>query len=269
MLSKKTQLLNELNHLKIVIVTRSCNKSLFISSGKTIQLPFKRKRLRYTTAEGYLYKILKINADIVINIDEDAFVLESTLILQLIAYMIENKYANCGLPDGGVLPIRNHNPLVTNPFFNIFDLRKLRKGFNLQKIKKYKSLDPTLINNTPFHLMKTEFKYDLYEPFYPFFLWLNQNYKVLYLDGLQHQDGITTILKDHLGNNLLLHSWYSRFYNSDTFHTNRIDSLIQECGIKINYETNSIVETFLNKHYMPIKMLVRRVLKKLTFVYYI
>jgi hypothetical protein len=130
-----------LDNLKIIIFTRSCNKSLFALSGKTINIPFERKRIRYSSADGYFYKILKSSADIAINIDEDAFIKDNESLLELLTFMVENNYANCGFPDGGVLPIRYHNPLITNPFFNILDVRQLREKFSFKIIKQYKILD--------------------------------------------------------------------------------------------------------------------------------
>ena len=61
----------------------------------------------------------------------------------------------------------------------------------------------------------TGFDYDNYEPFYPFFFWLAHNFKTLYLHGVEHSDGISTILHNHDGKPFLYHSWWSRVYNTD------------------------------------------------------
>ena len=261
--------IHELNGLKVIILTRSCNKSLFIKSGQSIKLPFEKRRIKYKSAEGYLYAVLKSDADIAINIDEDAFILDNNKLFDLLLYMVKNGYVNCGFPDGGVLPIRFHNPLITNPFFNILDLRILRNKFNFIEIKKFSVFNQNYIINSPVHLLKTEYKYDMYEPFYPFFLWISQNFKVLYLDAEKHPDGITSILKDHVGNPFLLHSWYSRSYNIDNFHTERINSLINELGIPNLKVQRNLVETFLNEYYMPLKSFIRIVLKKFQIIKYI
>lgn len=260
---------NEINNLKIIIFTRSCNQDLYIKSGQFIKLPFKRRRMKYQTAEGYFYSLLKSDADIAINIDEDAFIIDNQLLMDLLIFMIENKYVNCGFPDGGVLPIRNHNPLITNPFFNILNLRVLRNDFSFSKIKEYREFKSTYVQKTPVQLLKTEYQYNMKEPFYPFFLWISQNYKVLYLNAEQHHDGITTILKDQNGLPFLFHTWYSRFYNIDQFHTKRINDVISELGLK-NFKTHhNSLENVMNKIYMPTKYFIRRVLKKLQIVNYI
>lgn len=98
-------------------------------SGKTLNLPFDRVRLKYTTADGYFYKIMNSGVDYVINIDEDAFLIDRDAFLSLLKYCIEMDYDNCGFPDGGVLPIRKHNPLVTNAFFNIINVKKIKSKF--------------------------------------------------------------------------------------------------------------------------------------------
>jgi hypothetical protein len=122
---------------KIGVVTRSINHSLYRLSQSTIDLPFKSVRLQDTSANGYLYELLNMDLDYIINIDEDAFVFNNQRLLQLLEYCIINDIDACGFPDGGVLPIRTHNPLVLNPFFNIFNIKKLKKDFSFDKMKEY------------------------------------------------------------------------------------------------------------------------------------
>lgn len=252
-----------LDNLKIIIFTRSCNKNLFELSGKTINLPFERRRIKYSSADGYFFKILKSNADIAINIDEDAFIKDSESLLELLVFMIKNNYANCGFPDGGVLPIRYHNPLITNPFFNILDVRQLRKKFSFRTIKQYKIFDESYKTKSPLNLINHDFSYDMYEPYYPFFLWISQNFKVLYLDAIVHPDNYTTILKNHTGKPFLLHSWYSRYYEIDRFHTNRINQLINECGIFDVKNNKHPFEKIFNKYFFPTQLKLRNLLNKL------
>ena len=55
----------DLSNLKIAFFTRSMNYSLYKLSDNTISLPFKHYRLTYTTAQGYLEKILKYNPELI------------------------------------------------------------------------------------------------------------------------------------------------------------------------------------------------------------
>ena len=220
----------DFSNYKIGIFTRSMNYSLYKMSNSTIQLPFERHRLTFTSAHGYLYEILKYDVDYAINIDEDAFVVDNDALLKLLEYCITEKIVNCGMRDGGVYPIRYGNPLVTNPFFNILDVKTIKKDFSISKIMNYLEVE---INYTKLLPANLPSKYEIsnnYEPFYPFFLWLNTNYKVLYLDAQEHDDKFTSILYNHLSEKFIYHSWYSRCYGVETFHTNRILSLYQSCN---------------------------------------
>lgn len=236
-----------LEGLNIQIYTRSCNDQLFRLSGKTIDLPYPKKKLKFTTGGGYFYQIMKSDADIVINIDEDAFIVDNDELIDLLTYFVENKYVNCGMPDGGVVPVRIHNPLVINPFFSIMDLRVLRQNFSLSLMQKYEKFDPTLIEKTNLDLMKSEYKYDMYEPYYPFFLWIRQNYKVLDMNATTLPDGFTTVLFSHNNKPFLYHTWWSRSYGIDSYHTNRINNIIKECGVIAPEYRKDRWESFENK----------------------
>lgn len=244
-----------LKNFKIAIFTRSMNYSLFKMMDNTLTLPFKHYRFTFTTAHGYLYKIMKYDIDYAINIDEDAFVCSNESLLSLLNYCIENEIINCGIRDGGVLPIRFGNPIVTNPFFNIFNVKEIRKHFSLDEIDKYRNIE---IDYKKILTLELPFRYETtsnYEPFYPFFLWLNTNFKVLYLSAEEHKDKYSTILLNQENKPFLYHSWYSRKYGVDIFHTNRINNLYLSCGkcktklnfverIKIYFEKSIYLKVF-------------------------
>lgn len=257
----------DLSNLKIAFFTRSMNYSLYKLSDNTISLPFKHYRLTYTTAQGYLEKILKYDIDYAINIDEDAFVVDNIELLKLLEYCIKEKVVNCGMRDGGVLPIRFGNPLVTNPFFNILDIKTIKKSFSPNTLSNfncknidYKKLIPE----------KLPFKYEIsdnYEPFYPFFIWLNANFKVLYLDVKEHEDSYTTIVYNQLKQPILYHSWYSRSFGLDQFHTNRINNLYRSCVNKevvfsVSEKLNIQIEKFCNQKLIPFVLPIRRAILK-------
>lgn len=258
----------DLSNLKIAFFTRSMNYSLYKLSDNTISLPFKHYRLTYTTAQGYLEKILKYDIDYAINIDEDAFVIDNNALLKLLEYCIEEKIVNCGMRDGGILPIRTGNPVVTNPFFNILDVKTIKKDFSnsivsnfLNNAIDYKKIIPEYL----------PFKYEItsnYEPFYPFFIWLNTNYKVLYLEVKEHNDTFSTILYNQINEPILYHSWHSRSFGIDQFHTNRINNLYKACidkEIQFTVLEKFIIqiEKFNNQKLIPFILPIRRFIKRI------
>lgn len=238
------------------------NWQLYKLSANTIQLPYKKRRCRFTSAEGYFYSnIMKSSADIVLNIDEDAFITDNRILKNLLEYCLDNEYVNCGVPDGGVMKTRIHNPLVTNPFFNILNVKKIKEQFDISNIKaKYSVHEKEFEKFTPYHLLRSNFQYDFYEPYVPFFIWLTTNFKTLFLNAEEHADGISTKVLDHEGNPFLLHSWYSRFYLKDKYHTERIENLYRESTeLEIDKKVKALdriiekTDQIGNEFYFPLK----------------
>lgn len=206
-------------------------------------------RLTDQTADGYFYTMLRDeDCDIAINVDEDCFIANPEAMFRLVEYVVENSYANAGCPDGGGATPRSANPIVTNPFFNIFDLRQIRakagdaaaiekavKTFEYQThLKELETAYPTSLLQRP-----GRFEWTDAEPYYPFFFWLTYHFKTLYLPSRKHSDGWTTMLYDLDGHLLCQHSWLSRFYSTPDFlvrywqrgageQRQRIDALIAE-----------------------------------------
>jgi hypothetical protein len=216
---------------RAVIATRSMNDGLYELSQSLITLPFKRVRMTgfnrtYHSVE-YLYAILNFDVEWIINMDEDCFVFDNDRLIGIVRFMKENGYDFCGIPDGGSCIHRFHNPVAMNAFFNIFNVRKISNAFRNSKISQ---IDKTryiseLERFTPYHLLKKGFKYDYnnFEPYYPlFFFLLLKGFKPLFLPSVELEDGITTELRDHNNGPFLLHTWFTREYGSDTFHTKRI-----------------------------------------------
>lgn len=210
-----------MENLNVKIFTRSFDLRLYRYSRALYEdMGIPVVRLTDQSADGYFYTILKDkDCDIAINIDEDAFLVNPQAMLDLVSYVIDGGYANAGCPDGGcdALP-RGGDPRVTNPFFNIMDLRQIRPSFD-------KSLLVSRLDDC--------------EPYYPFFHWLADNFKTLYLPARKHPDGVTTILTDVEGRDICLHSWFARFYSMPSFMVKfaqrdkdnqkaRIDALIKE-----------------------------------------
>lgn len=218
----------------IKIYTRSANIELYRLSQRLIHLPYKRARLYGTTADGYFYQMLEdTDCDIAINIDEDAFVTDNEALQSLLEYVINNDIVCCGMNDGGVLPIRVGHPAVMNPFFNIINLKTIREKFTREEIEKfsYQTHKEEILSKLPPYLRnyrgeKTDDEH--YEPYYPFFFWIATNFKIEFLPVKEHVDGYTTILCNHNNLPILYHTWWSRVYGVDTFHTERIKNIIKE-----------------------------------------
>lgn len=224
----------EQSQYSIKIYTRSANILLYRYSQGLISLPYKRVRLYGTTADGYFYQMLEDKeCDIAINIDEDAFVVNQQALLSLLDYVMKNHIVCCGMNDGGVLPIRVGHPSIMNPFFNIINLKAIREKFNRTEIENF-SFDEhkeELLSKLPlklrnYHGEKTDDAH--YEPYYSFFFWLALNFKIQYLPVQQHSDGYTTILCNQDNQPILYHTWWSRVYGMDIFHTQRINNVIKE-----------------------------------------
>lgn len=215
---------------KIKIFTRSFDLKLYLLSRRLYDdLGVPTVRLTDQSADGYFYTMLKdTDCDIAINIDEDAFLVDPDALFRLVDYVVSNGYANAGCPDGGGFCPRGANPIVTNPFFNIFNLKLIRTKFDRNAIRDFRYADHKDRMIAAYPKERLENKYDFektdQEPYYPFFLWLANNFKTLYLPSARHEDGITTILLDPEGKPICLHTWFARFYTTPTWIVKLFDS---------------------------------------------
>ena len=228
--------------MTIVLVTRSVNPTLYLKSYETTKnLPYERIREKHfkggqDVALRYLISLFKYNVDWVVNIDEDAFVFNTDRIVKLIDYMDKEGYVFCGMPDGGVVRERQHNPIIPNAFFNIFNVKRVQ--INLKAIYK-QEFKNDLCEFLPRELMKDGllYEWDFREKYYCLFFWLlRMGYKRLYLNGYEHSDGISTILQDHEGIDFLIHTWCARTYEIESGQTQRINKAFDYClGRKYHY----------------------------------
>lgn len=190
--------------MNVKIYTRSFDLKLYsCSKGLYESLGFPMVRLTDRSADGYFYSMLADEeCDIAVNIDEDAFVVDPQAVLDLIARVGKEGYANAGCPDGGseALP-RSGDPTVTNPFFNVLNLKLIRTKFDYSALKRRR---------------------DDLEPYYPFFHWISDNFRTLYLPAEKHRDGFSTILKDEDGRIICQHSWLARFYSMPSWVVRRL-----------------------------------------------
>lgn len=206
---------------RIKIFCRSFDLRLYLLSKAFYEkMGYDCVRLTDCSADGYFYRMLRdLDCDIAVNVDEDAFILDTSAVEDLIGAVLEGGYANAGCPDGGndAMP-RDGDPTVTNPFFNVLDLRLIREKFDISLMER-RDTDK--------------------EPYYPFFRWISKEFKTLYLPAEKHADGFSTILKMPDGRRICQHSWMARFYTMPTFlvhvadpeaerQKERIDALIDE-----------------------------------------
>ena len=221
--------------MRIKFYCRSFNKELYLlSRGLYEQAGYPCVRLTDQTADGYFFRMLEDETcDIAINVDEDCFIADLDAVLALARRVEEEGWVNAGCSDAGPGVPRKGDPEVTNPFFNVFNLREIRKEWNTGQ------LIPTLRKDSHRGL----------EPYYNYFHWLVQTFpgRTLYLDNCRHADGITTQLfasgvdAESQGALLCCHTWFARLFRiglltrlfegndrKDMDHSLRINRIIDE-----------------------------------------
>ncbi|MBR1632039.1 MAG: hypothetical protein IJ680_09295 [Paludibacteraceae bacterium] len=211
---------------RVKIFCRSFDLRLYrMSSALYASMGIPVVRLTDQKADGYFYTMLAdTSCDVAVNVDEDAFVVSPERVMRLVRFVVDNGYANAGCPDGGGACPRSGNPIVTNPFFNVFNLKLIREKFSVEAVRayRYELHRPQLEAAFPVERLQTRYDFSRtdYEPYYPFMLWLAGNFKTLYLPSHQHSDGITTILCDVDDVPICLHTWFARFYSTPTWIVN-------------------------------------------------
>ena len=244
----------------IVICTYSQVPELYRFSSKLINLPYPKLCLKNWN-RFYTTDLLKIEADWVIHVDEDAFMFDSSVIDPLLNYMEENGYVCAGMPDGGVLDIRNHNPIACNAYFLVLHRKAIIPYLrDLEEIKKsrwsnkYRDLIPAIAMNKG-----CRYEYCECEPFYGLYFWLaSKKLSTLYLDADEWvgepYERTSCLLKDHKGKPFLLHTWYSREYRRN--------------GLPIKFVVSQLIKSIIYKipiinrglHYQRIRKAMNYVL---------
>ena len=191
----------------VAITTRSMWEDLRELSWSHIDLPYRRIPFEDKNGAEYVRELVKLDSEWTVNIDEDAFLFRGESVKGLIALMDREGYACCGVPDGGMVGTRKHNPVVPNAFFNIINTRKAR-GVESQFEEWMKEMGPKILRGEE----GKDFEYDMFEIYYPFFLGMvKRGERILYLDAETWRgDGMSTIVKDHEGVPFLIHSWKAR-----------------------------------------------------------
>lgn len=174
-------------------------------------------------------KVKKLGFQWLIMVDDDVVFKNPEKVFDLVEYMQLNNYAVGGMRDGGTLRWRNKNPIVVNPYFCILNLSEVNTTPRIKQIKQHQ-----YINENEFRLDHYALHYknydinSLFEHYYCFFFWLKRNNNsFLYLDAKVPFKNETTLLLTHKEEEFLYHAWYSRFYNQDLYHTNRINEVLK------------------------------------------
>ena len=198
---------------RTIFVTRNLSDELLQLCRSLLPEAAPHYGVKGTAADVYLYSLLSFDADWVVNLDEDAFLFDAQALERLQQHMAAEGFACCGMPDGGVVSMRYHNPLVPNPFFNVINTARLRRNFSLEAVWSVKWRDEWK-SLAPANLLRSQHAFDCFECYYQFFFWmLEQNLRILYLDAYTwEEDGTSTILRNHEGSPFLLHCWYGRQY---------------------------------------------------------
>ena len=160
-------------------------------------------------------------------LDEDAFVLDNTRLRELVAWAAGLGVTAVGVPDGGVIAMRVHNPNALNPFFNILDLASIRGVWNAEQCLRWSGRGSEMTSPwPPRSLLKPEIPYvfDDYEPYYCFYFWLEHvGLRTSYLDARTHSDGLSTIVLDHEQRPLVVHTWYARKFENPSMRDRILD----------------------------------------------
>ena len=250
------------NLMNDTIITTRCSTDMslynemlsFLNEYDCKKVPYKQQRcsLRYLTT--CIRDAIDEDYKWLINIDEDAFILNKHNIDTLIDYMDDNDIVYCGIPDGGSGRLRYGNPLVMNACFNIFNIDLIKDIFDEHKIstiswrknaESIKSINQQYISTVKTHREDGKATYNWNkkcERYYNlFYHLLTENCKQLYLSHDIYKDNITSIIKF---NDLVIcyHTWFARFYGnkpgcivekhienvSEEYRGNRIDKVISE-----------------------------------------
>lgn len=219
--------------MKITVRTRAQNKLLCERMLRFIPADVhKVGHTGYSTwksAVTFLHDAIDRTEDILVIVDEDAFIVDWHGVEKLCRYVKENHILYAGMPDGGIIDHRFHSYIHVNPFFAIFNCALIRP------LKQSVSRD--LIDEAVFHpameqykpaWLETAYEHDAIEPFAGLFYWLASKGAPLLLKASTMRDGISTLVKGLDDEALCYHSWYSRDYTTSEITKKRIDALYKK-----------------------------------------
>lgn len=199
--------------MNVIIATRSRSDALYAKASEFWPADIPRHRVQHMhgwhAAAEYLWALTQLDADLVVNCDEDCFVHSWDVVDALLHEMASKRIAYVGMPDDKLnCRHRNNATFVHNPFFTVFAPALLRTVL---------SDPPPMEFNPP--------ECAIHEPFNSLYAAFRRYEGAWQLQGHDHRDGISTSLS-YRGIPFALHSWYSREYDGN--HRSRIDALFAE-----------------------------------------
>lgn len=160
----------------------------------------------------------------VIYIDADCFICNYDNLVSCFNNFKQHDFIIGGIPDGGCIPIRNHNAYAINPFFSIFNMELISKiNYSLCKFDCNNShilqinIDNAIkcINKCPYG-NTSKIKFDMFEPYYSIFLTCATLSPVKYFECTQlnlKNDTCSTCIYNDVNKQdsiICTHSWCSR-----------------------------------------------------------
>jgi len=205
--------------MRIAIATRSRSDELYELASSFWPAEIPRHRVtgmnHWMDAAHYLHHILNIDADYVVNCDEDCFVFDWSTVNTVVQMMDVYQYGYVGMPDTNTnCKHRNNAAMVHNPFFTVYNRAMVQH--TLLNVPGYAT--HVLLNTNPPGCAH-------HEPFNNFYAALDPRLNHLELSGRDHPDGISTELC-YSETPFALHSWYSREFEGE--HNQRIMNLYHE-----------------------------------------
>jgi len=174
----------------------------------------------------YELKTLDIKTKWAVNLDEDCFLMNPDGLLKLIEFMEQGGYQTAGIQDGSS-NLRAHNPVMFNPFLFVFDVAAVQSAPTVavdipEESKKFEHF--VRYNHLPY-------QFDNFECYYAFFMdLLAAGLKPLFLNNRAYEEydpgpydiGHPTIVVGEDGEELAIHSWWSRLYFQNTAIMQRV-----------------------------------------------
>lgn len=198
--------------------------------------------------------------DYLIYTDEDNFIVDWDEVQRTFEAFVEGGYGFAGMPDGGVISHRFHNPVAINPFMAFFDVRRVREAIE-RTADTSDRFAPDLIGHLPSQLVRVwdgKVAYpriqvvldegyvpygtalDNFEPYYSLgFRLLRAGIKPMYLSARDapemDDDGCCTALQGSTGRVMAYHSWFARSYGRDREQTVRINKVMERARSHVRW----------------------------------
>lgn len=210
-------------------------------------------------------KLKKHKIKWLIMVDEDVVFVNPKAVFDIINKLEKESYDICGIRDGGVLPWRDKNPYLINPFFCILNLEKISSIYDEKEFLRHQFIKDIEFDDD---LSKLKYNYDtisLFEDYYCFFLWLRRkNFKIKFLEaraGDFDNDIETTTVFNVKNGILLYHTWYARLYENNEYHTDRIDRVVEKGNFQKDFRFREII--YFKDYFFLFKKRSRKIINKI------